>query len=329
MNNLYLIAETACAHDGSVPRLKKIIDNVIRADFEAIQIQIWKHENILPPNHKDTKVLKKIQISYNNWKKIISYIRSKSKKIEIIACIYDEDAFNFCVKNKIRIFKLHTSDLGNKILINKVSKKAKRIDLSIGSSTEKEIANALKWIKKSCETWLMYGYQLFPTHPNKINLRFLNYLKKKYKVQIGYQDHSPFDISAFTIPATAVGSGIEIIEKHVTDFNKRNGTDGQAAIEITNYKLFVEKIREAHSSLGVGKKNKFSKEEIKYRIYSKKIILFNKDLKKGHILKFEDFTFLRTGRKGEMMDNFQKFIGKKLLKDVKKYDALNNKFIKK
>tara|TARA_B100000989_G_scaffold83491_1_gene59819 strand:- start:12218 stop:13207 length:990 start_codon:yes stop_codon:yes gene_type:complete len=329
MKNLYLIAETACSHDGSVTRLKKIIDNVIKAEFEAIQIQIWKNENILPPNHEDIKILKKVEISYKNWKKIISYIRSKSKRIEIIACIYDQDALNFCIKNKIKIFKLHSSDLSNEILIKNVSKKAKRIDLSIGSSTEREITNALKWIGKSCETWLMYGYQLFPTDPNKINLRFLGYLKKKYKIRIGYQDHSPFDISSFTIPATAVGSGIEIIEKHVTDFNVRKGTDGQSAIEIKNFNLFVKKIKEAYLSLGEGKKINFSKEEIKYRTYSKKIILFSKNLKKDHVLKFEDFAFFRTGKKGEMIDGYKKFIGKRILKNVKKYEALNYKFINK
>ena len=135
MNKLYLIAETACSHDGSITRIKKIIDNAILAKFSAIQIQIWKHQNIVIPSHKDIKLLKNIEISYNGWKDIIDYIRSKSNSIEIIACIYEIEAFEFCIKNKIKIFKLHTSDLGNELLIKKVSSKAKRIDLSVGSST--------------------------------------------------------------------------------------------------------------------------------------------------------------------------------------------------
>ena len=321
MKNLYLIAETACSHDGSVPRLRKIIDKAISSGFNAIQIQIWRHDNIVTPDHKDLKILKKIEIKYKKWKEIISYIRSKSKSIDIIACIYDEDAFSFCVKNKIKIFKLHTSDLGNERLIKKVSQKAKRIDLSLGSSTIKEISNALKWIKKPCETWLMYGYQLFPTDPKKINLRFLNYLKRKFNIKVGYQDHSPYDISGFTIPSAAIGSGIYIIEKHVTDFNKRNGTDGQSAIEIKNYKLFVKKMKEVYSSLGVGNKTSFSAEEKKYRIYSKKIILFKKSLKKNHIIKYEDLIFLRSNKKGEMIDNYRKFLGKRTSKNVKKFEV--------
>jgi len=328
VDKLYLIAETACSHDGSVARLKKIIDNAILAKFSAIQIQIWRHQNIIVPSHKDIKILKKVEISYSEWKKIIDYIRLKSKSIEIIACISEIEAFEFCIKNKIKIFKLHTSDLGNELLIKKVSSEAKRIDLSIGSSTEQEIKNALKWVNKSCKTWLMYGYQLFPTDPKKINLRFLQYLKNKFKIRIGYQDHSPYDISGFTIPAAAIGAGIDVIEKHVTDFNKRNGTDGQSAIEIKNYKLFTEKCDEVYLSLGKGKKNKFSKEEKIYRKYSKKKIVFSKNLEKNHILRIDDLIFLRTDKKGIMIDYYKKILGKKIVRKVKKYEAANYKLIK-
>ena len=144
-------------------------------------------------------------------------------------------------------------------VLKEISKKAKRIDLSVGSSTEKEISNALKCINKNCEVWIMYGMQLFPTDPKSLNLKHINYLKKKYKLPVGYQDHSSYDISGYTIPATAIGLGINIIEKHVTDSNLRNGTDGESAIEIKNYKIFVQKCNEAYESIGVEKKKSFNK----------------------------------------------------------------------
>ena len=46
MKNLYLIAETACSHEGSISRLKKMTSFAIRAGFDAIQLQIWKKEKI-------------------------------------------------------------------------------------------------------------------------------------------------------------------------------------------------------------------------------------------------------------------------------------------
>ena len=249
--------------------------------------------------------------------------------LDFICSIFDEESLNLSKKIGLDAYKIASPDLTDLKLISKIKKVNKPIILSTGMSSYNEIKNAIKWVNKSCNLWLMYGYQLFPTNPKKINLRFLQYLKNKYKIRIGYQDHSPYDISGFTVPATAIGAGIDIIEKHVTDHNKRNGTDGQSAIEIKNYKLFTEKCEEVYLSLGEGKKFKFSKEEKIYRIYSKKVILFNKNLEKNHILKIDDLIFLRTGKKGVMIDYYKKFLGKRLIKNVKKYESANYNLIKK
>ena len=325
MKNLYIIAETACSHDGSSLRLKKMIRNAIKAGFDAIQFQIWKPENLMPKNHKDFKLLKKIQISYEQWKKLIKYTRNLNKTIDIIACIYDEDALNFCQKNQIKIFKIHSADLGNKRLINKVSSIAKRIDLSVGSSTEFEMKQAISWINKKCNFWLMYGYQLFPTNPNSLNLSYAKKLGEIFKKPIGYQDHSFYDISGYTIPAVAIGLGINIIEKHITDLNKKNRTDGSSAIQICDYKKFVLKCHEAKISIGNNKKKIFNPDELEYRKYSKKIILYKHNLKKNHQIKFDDIIFLRSDEKGIMIDQYNTIIGKILSKDVKAYSSLKLK----
>ncbi len=324
MKSLFLIAETACSHDGSVKRLKNIINNVVKSDFDAIQFQIWKQENIIDPSHKDKNLLKKIQISYKDWIKIIKYTKKRSK-IEIIACVYDLNAFNFCIKNGISRFKIHASDIGNENLIKEISKKAKRIDLSVGSTTISEIYRAIKWIGKKTNVWLMYGYQLFPTNPNRLNLSYMNFLKKKFKYPIGYQDHSNYDISGYTIPTTAVGLGIDIIEKHVTDFNNRNATDGESAIQISEYKIFTEKCRESKKSFGNNKFLNFNKDEIKYRKYSQKIIFFKNNIKKNSILTIDNLILLRSQKKGLRLDNLKSVLGKKLKKNVKKYSVLHFK----
>jgi sialic acid synthase SpsE len=325
MKNLYIIAETACSHDGSVARLKKMTKEAVKAGFDAIQFQIWKPENIMPKNHKDFKLLKKIQISYKQWEEIIKYTKNLKKKIDIIACIYDENALEFCKKNQIKIFKIHSADLGNKRLINKVSTVAKRIDLSIGSSTELEIKQAISWIDKKSDFWLMYGYQLFPTNPKSLNLSYAKKLGDVFKKPIGYQDHSFFDTSGYTIPAVAIGLGINIIEKHVTDSNKKNRTDGSSAIEIKNYKKFISKCCEAKICIGKNEKKTFNSDEVRYRKYSKKIILYKNNLKKNHQIKLNDITFLRSDKKGIMIDKYNFIIGRILNKNVNSYSPVKYK----
>ena len=53
----------------------------------------------------------------------------------------------------------------------------------------------------------MYGYQLFPTNPKNLNLLQLKKYEKIFNRLIGYQDHSPPDLSGFTVPAAALGAG--------------------------------------------------------------------------------------------------------------------------
>ncbi|MBD1169005.1 N-acetylneuraminate synthase family protein [Pelagibacterales bacterium SAG-MED08] len=327
MKNLYIIAETACSHDGSLSRLKRMIKFAVDAGFDAIQLQIWKKDKMLAQDHKDFNLLKKIEINYAKWQKIFNYIRSLSKKIDIICCVYELDTIKFCLKNKIKFYKIHSSDVGNIFLLKYLSSKAKRIDLSIGGCTNKEITKAVNTIKnKNCDVWLMYGIQLFPTDPKKINLTYYKKFSSKLKLQLGYQDHSKFDLSGYCVPSAAIGSGVKIIEKHITDFNFRKRTDGESAIEIKNYKNFVDLCR--ISSDFISEKNKkFSKSDLKYRDYSKKKIFFGKDLSKNHKIIEKDLVFLRTSKKGIIIDNLYKVLKKKLKRNVKKLQVLTPNII--
>ena len=54
----YIIAETACAHDGSIKRLKKMIDSIGFSNASAIQFRIFKRESTITssiPNGMKTK----------------------------------------------------------------------------------------------------------------------------------------------------------------------------------------------------------------------------------------------------------------------------------
>ena len=326
LKKTYIIAETACSHDGSPGRLKKLIRAANNAKADAIQFQVWQGEDIVTPKHKDFKFLKSIELSRREWKECFNYTKKKFPRLEIIACISDIDTLKFCDKLGANAFKLHTSDLGNKDLLREASKLKKRIDLSVGGSTEKEIKQALNYIKKRCDVWLMYGYQLFPTKPGSLNILKMKSLIKKFRLEVGYQDHSPPNISGFTIPILAIGSGIKVIEKHLTDDRKRKGTDSEAALEPDEFKLFVNKCNEAFLTMRNLNLSKLSKEEIKYRKYSKKKVFFSKNLTKGNIISGTDLLIRRPVKKnGLLVDDINKVLGKKIRKNVKKYQLVEKK----
>ena len=49
----YIIAETACAHDGSIKRLKKMIDSIGFSNASAIQFRIFKRESTITKFHPE------------------------------------------------------------------------------------------------------------------------------------------------------------------------------------------------------------------------------------------------------------------------------------
>ena len=59
INKLHIIAETACAHDGSIKRLLKMIDDIGRSGSQAIQFRVFDPKNTITINHPHYKKLHK------------------------------------------------------------------------------------------------------------------------------------------------------------------------------------------------------------------------------------------------------------------------------
>lgn len=331
INKLHIIAETACAHDGSLKRLLKIVDDIGKSGSEAIQFRVFDTKNTITTNHPDYKKIKKLVLSKKEWIKCFSYTKKKFPKLEIISSVPSLEELVFCNKIGSDAFKLHSADLNNYELLKGIAKIGKRIDLSVGASSLDEIKNSLKFLNKlnkKIKIWLMYGYQLFPTDPKKLNLKRIIKLNKIFNLDVGYQDHSPPNYLGYSIPSLALGMGINIIEKHVTDKISRKGTDSASAIDSKNFHKFVSLCKEAKISIGSDKFGKFSDEEIKYRKYCKKNLFISKDILKGTILKKEDMRLLRSNKIGILADDMNKVLGRRLKKNLKKNDQLYNTHLK-
>jgi sialic acid synthase SpsE len=325
---IFIIAETACSHDGSKKRLKYLVKSAYEAGADAIQFQVWNCNDIVTLNNPNYRKLALIQLSVKEWENVFLYTKKNYPSLEIIACIYDLNALQICEKLGANSYKIHSSDLGNFELLQKISKIKKRIDLSVGGSQVNEIKKALKILKYN-DVWLMYGYQLFPTNPKDLNLLQLRRYERIFNRPVGYQDHSPPDLSSFTIPAVAIGAGIRIIEKHLTDNRSRKGTDSESALNPKEFNIFVQKCREAVKSIGEGKIKKLTADQEKYRIYAKKKIFLSKNLKKNSIIKREDLLIRQPiGKIGINVDFISKVIGKKTKKFMKAFSVIQKKDLK-
>lgn len=321
-NEIYIIAEMACSHDGESALAQKIIDGAGQAGANAIQLQIWSLVHMMTPYRHEYEMLKKIELSRDVWKELVNYSRNHYPGMDIFSFIYEHNSIDFTESLGIDGYKLSSSDLSNPYMLDSVAATGKKINLSIGASTLAEIQTAIEQIRKVSQSniTLMYGYQNFPTSTKDIHLNYMVKLKELFELPIGYQDHCDAETeAAFWIPALSVGIGVSILEKHITHDRSFKGLDHESALNPGEFERFVSMVRELEFAKGISIPKPFSSDESKYRKFQKKSIVAAHNLKAGTQLQETDINFLRADELGLAPDKADKIIGKTIKRDISAY----------
>jgi len=287
LNKTKVIAEIANSHQGNPLNAIKLANKCIAVGADLVKFQVYSASELLHSSHKRYNHFDNQSFNAEQWKNIFKKIEKKSSKI--ICDVFGEDSFKIANNRKVDGFKIHSSDLINKNLLNLVSKiKNKEIFLSTGGSTLREISYAVSIFNKNkLSPVLLHGYQSYPTKIEDTNLNRILLFKKIFKnnCRYGFQDHiSGDDEMSFIIPFVSMGLGIDYIEKHVTLDRSKKGVDYYSSLETKDLGNFINKIKKIKSSFG-NNIFSFSKHEKKYRKEVKKIWYSNENIKKNTKIK--------------------------------------------
>lgn len=324
-NKIYIIAEMACSHEGDPALARKTIDGAGQAGTNAIQLQIWSLIHMMTPDRPEYEMLKKIELSRDEWKELVNYTRNHYPGMDIFSFIYEHNSIDFTESLGIDGYKLSSSDLSNPYMLDSVAATGKQINLSIGASSLTEIKTAIERIRKVSQSkiTLMYGYQNFPTSTKDIHLNYMVKLKELFELPIGYQDHCDAETEeAFWIPALSVGMGVSILEKHITHDRSFKGIDHESALNPDEFERFVNMVRELESAKGISIPKPFSSDELKYRKFQKKSIVAAQNLKAETRLQETDINYLRADELGIAPDKADKIIGKIIKRDITAYQII-------
>ena len=228
-----------------------------------------------------------------------------------------QDDINF-LKKKTQIIKISSGDLNHHDLLSCAAKTNLPLIISTGMATIKEINEALIVVKKTNpklikdgKLMLLHCVALYPTDKDKINLRGISFLRKKYKLPIGFSDHT-IGIKA---SLAAVCLGAKLIEKHFTyRIEGQEFHDHKISADLKMMKNLVDEIRNLEEYLGDENK-KISVEERNNKKHMRRSFAAKKNLKKGTKLNEKDLILLRP-EWGFKANEKHKLINKKLKKDV-------------
>lgn len=319
----FIIAEMACAHQGDVKKACELVKVAVKAQADAIQLQLFKKEIYMSPISKSYDLITKLELSQEEWLRVIKLI--KKENILFFSAGYDIESIKFLRDNEVDAFKVHSSDTSNPEVLKEVAKSGKPIFLSCGASTITEIEKTIKILRENGtkDIVLMHGYQAFPTKIEDTHLNFIRTLEETFDLNVGFYDHvDGSSILAKIIPIMAIGYGTQVIEKHFILSRKEKGIDYESSLEPVDLSHFIELLRKSEKAIGSKDIRGFTEDELKYRENCKKSIVAMIDIKEGEIITKDKIMFLRN-EPGIPPVNFNQIEGKIAKKAIKKYHNLN------
>lgn len=328
MRKTFIIAEVGQAHDGSLGILHSYIDALANTGINAIKFQVHIAEaesskfepfrvNFSYQDKSRYDYWKRMEFSIDQWIEIKQHCDEVG--LEFIASPFSNMAVDLLEKIGVSTYKIGSGEVSNFLLLEKIARTKKPIIISSGMSSFKELDNTVHYLKeRNVNFSVMQCTTSYPTEPKQYGLNVIKELKDRYEVKVGFSDHS----AKIETCIAAVTLGAELIEFHVVFNRAMFGPDSSSSLTIEETKMLVESVRNIEEALNY-KFDKNSNETFKtLKNMFEKTLTVNKDLKVNHILTFEDLDAKKPKGYGIDACYFQKIIGKKIRRNIKKWDFL-------
>lgn len=287
----FIIAEIGNNHEGSYKLAKKLINEASKTGVDAVKFQTFQTKDFISSSDKKRfDRFERFELSTNEFSRLAKF--AKKKGLIFISTPLDVNSAIFL--NKIvDIFKISSGDNNYYDLIKTVCSFNKNIIISTGLLNHLEIDKLIKFIKKIKfplqKVFFLHCVSSYPVEDLEANLLSIKFLKEKYKINIGYSDHT-LGIEA-SIVATALGA--QIIEKHFTiDKNFSSFRDHALSADTPEMIQLVKSVRRVTKMLGNFEK-KISKSEKKNIHLMRRSIYFKDDISKNRKILKRDIKIVR------------------------------------
>lgn len=228
------------------------------------------------------------------------------------------------INSFVDLWKVGSGDILDFVLLDYLASTGKPIIFSGGMSTLEEVDLAVKFLQdRNSDIALLHCVSKYPCPPEELNLNTIKFFQDRYDAPIGFSDHS----IGYESAVASVELGAKIIEKHFSLSRDLWGSDHKVSMTPDEFRKMVELIRgDAKMDLNnYGKEGKIMRDgEDKFRPLFRKSLMFGGDLKKGEILDKKMIFAMRPQKfaGGLPSEEYEKVIGKKLKKDIKKNDPI-------
>jgi len=187
-NNFFTIAEAGINHGGKLKIALKLVDLAAKSGYSAIKFQTYKTEKRVKKNNPAFNILKKCELSFNDFIEISNYC--KKKKIIFFSTPFDLESLNFLESINMQLYKISSFDVQNKTLTNEIIKTKKKIIFSTGMSDINSIDKLYKKIDNKKNVTILHCVSQYPNNIENSYLGNIPKLLIRYNCNIGFSDHT-------------------------------------------------------------------------------------------------------------------------------------------
>ncbi|MSQ57862.1 MAG: polyhydroxyalkanoate biosynthesis repressor PhaR [Limnohabitans sp.] len=321
-----VIAEIGINHSGSLDVAKAMVSAAHLAGCEMVKHQTHFLEDemteeakqIFPPNADVSiwEVMQRCALSPDEEIQLKKY--TESLELIYISTPFSRAAADFLNDIGVPAFKIGSGECNHLPLIRHIARFGKPIIMSTGMQTIESMKPSVQVLDDAkIEYALMECTNLYPSPPEIVSLQGITQLQKAFpKAQIGFSDHSIGPSMALS----AVALGACILERHFTDTRYRKGPDISCSMDPAELRFLIDRSREIHTALHNPKQRTTPEEDVYY--FARGSVVADKNLPAGHVITESDIWARRPGSGQIPVQYFDKLIGAKLTRAVKRNDQL-------
>ncbi|MGB9006214.1 MAG: N-acetylneuraminate synthase family protein [Candidatus Aminicenantales bacterium] len=260
----FVVAEIGINHNGDLEIAKKLIDLAKVAGCNAVKFQkrtvdvVYSKEELDKPRespfgdtNRDLKY--RLEFKLEEYQQIEKYCREKN--IIWFASCWDEQSVDFISQFDVPCYKIASACLTDHNLLRHTRAKGRPIILSTGMSTLEQIDHAVEVLGKD-DLIVLQSTSTYPSDYDELNLAVIPFLRKRYRVPVGYSGHE----TGLPSSVAAVALGASVIERHITLDRAMWGSDHAASLGPSGIIKLVQEIRLVETSMGDGIKRVIDRE---------------------------------------------------------------------
>ncbi len=304
MSQVLIIAEAGVNHNGSLETAKRMVDTARKCGVDIIKFQTARPESLVSRfapkadyqkkatggDETQLAMIKKLLLTFPEYKELAHYCANLD--MMFLSTPFDRESISFLNDFTMPFWKIPSGEITNYPYLVKIANTGKEVVMSTGMATMQEIEVAIQVLRenKAGSIRLLHCNTEYPTPFTDVNLKAMLTLKERFKVEVGYSDHT----CGIEVPIAAVAMGATIIEKHFTLDRSMEGPDHLASLEPDELEAMVMSIRHIEQAIGNSEKRP-SDSERKNIVIARKSIVASKGIRVGEIFTEQNITTKRPG----------------------------------